>query len=82
MIKNLLGRKILLANVGLVLLLVAGAGYLLVAIMRINPLEQFNTVSVDLNRSGGLQPGNDVTYRGLRVGQVKDLKIKIGRAHV
>ncbi|MCE5289187.1 MAG: MCE family protein [Nocardiaceae bacterium] len=75
MIKNLLARKIMLANIGLVLLLVVGAGYLLVAIMRINPLERFNTVSVDLNRSGGLQPGNDVTYRGLRVGQVKDHKI-------
>ncbi|MEV3959686.1 MlaD family protein [Nocardia sp. NPDC050193] len=68
-------NKILLSNIGLVLALVIGGTYLLVNVMRVNPLRSTYTVTVNLDRSGGLQPGNDVTLRGYRVGEVSDLRL-------
>ncbi|MGW1739620.1 MlaD family protein [Nocardia sp. NPDC001965] len=68
-------NKILLSNIGLVLALLIGGTYLLVNVMRVNPLRSTYTVTVNLDRSGGLQPGNDVTLRGYRVGEVSNLEI-------
>ncbi|MET8798384.1 MlaD family protein [Nocardia sp. NPDC004568] len=68
-------NKILLSNIGLVLALLIGGTYLLVNVMRVNPLRSTYTVIVNLDRSGGLQPGNDVTLRGFRVGEVSDLQL-------
>lgn len=68
-------NKILLSNIGLVLALLIGGTYLLVNVMRVNPLRSTYTVIVNLDRSGGLQPGNDVTLRGYRVGEVSDLQL-------
>ncbi|WP_328389571.1 MlaD family protein [Nocardia sp. NBC_00416] len=68
-------NKILLSNVGLVLALLIGGTYLLVNVMRVNPLRSTYTVVVNLDRSGGLQPGNDVTLRGYRVGEVSNLEL-------
>ncbi|MFE3360705.1 MlaD family protein, partial [Streptomyces californicus] len=44
--------------------------YLLVNVMRVNPLRSEYDVTVTLDRSGGLQPGNDVTLRGHRIGKI------------
>ncbi|WP_330233719.1 MCE family protein [Nocardia sp. NBC_00508] len=74
-LRNLAGRKVLLSNVGLVLVLLVGAGYLMVNIMRVNPLRSDYTVTVNLDRSGGLQPGNDVTLRGWRIGKVTSIEL-------
>ncbi|MGV9674342.1 MlaD family protein [Nocardia sp. NPDC003482] len=68
-------HKLLLSNVGLVLALIVGATYLTITVMRVNPLRQTYTVTVNLDRSGGLQPGNDVTLRGYRVGKVNSIKL-------
>lgn len=68
-------NKILLSNIGLVLALLIGGTYLLVNIMRVNPLRSTYTVVVNLDRSGGLQPGNDVTLRGFRIGEVSELEL-------
>ena len=68
-------HKILVANLALVLVFLAGAGYLLVSIMRINPFEQTYQVRVNMAASGGLQPHNDVTLRGSRVGTVKRIDL-------
>ncbi|AXK87160.1 MCE family protein [Nocardia farcinica] len=70
-----LSRKQLLSALGLVLVLVVGASYLLVYVMRVNPLRAEYTVTVQLDRSGGLQPGNDVTLRGYRVGKVDSIEL-------
>ncbi|MFI9507478.1 MlaD family protein [Nocardia sp. NPDC052566] len=72
---KLLGNKLVLSGIGLVLVLIAGASYLMVSVMRVNPLKSTYTVTVDLDRSGGLQPGNDVTLRGYRVGKVTGIKL-------
>ncbi|GAB2649695.1 MlaD family protein [Nocardia goodfellowii] len=72
---NVLRSKLFLSNAGLILVLVIGATYLLISIMRINPLQETYSVTVNLDRSGGLQPGNDVTLRGYRVGKVKSIDL-------
>ncbi|MFC8047039.1 MlaD family protein [Nocardia sp. NPDC057353] len=72
---NLLRNKLVLSGIGLVLVLIAGATYLAVGVMRVNPLRSEYTVTVYLDRSGGLQPGNDVTLRGFRIGKVDDIAL-------
>ncbi|WP_307642651.1 MlaD family protein [Nocardia uniformis] len=62
-----------MSNTALVLILLLGASYLAITVMRFNPLRNTYTVTVSLDRSGGLQPGNDVTLRGFRVGKVTDI---------
>lgn len=68
-------HKLLLSSVGLVVVFLVGATYLLISVMRVNPVRQTYVVTVALDRSGGLQPGNDVTLRGYRVGKVNDIKL-------
>ncbi|MEU2037875.1 MlaD family protein [Nocardia niwae] len=73
--RKLFGSKIFLSNVGLVLVLLIGATYLMLNVMRVNPLRSDYTVTVNLDRSGGLQPGNDVTLRGWRIGKVTSIEL-------
>ncbi|WP_433563861.1 MlaD family protein [Nocardia sp. CA-151230] len=68
-------HKNLVSNSALVLILLVGASYLLISVMRVNPLRETYTVTVNLDRSGGLQSGNDVTLRGYRVGKVLDITL-------
>ncbi|MBF6169918.1 MCE family protein [Nocardia blacklockiae] len=68
-------RRVALANLGLVLVLVVGAGYLSRYVLRFNPIPHVLTVTVELPVSGGLLPGNDVTFRGTRVGEVVDVRV-------
>ena len=68
-------HKVLLANLALVLVFLVGAGYLLVSIMRIDPLERTYKVTVNMGTSGGLQPNSDVTLRGYRVGSVESITL-------
>lgn len=68
-------HKMLVSNVGLLIALVIGASYLAVSVMRVNPLQRTYAVTVDLDQSGGLQPGNDVTLRGFRVGKVDNITL-------
>ncbi|QIS07018.1 MCE family protein [Nocardia brasiliensis] len=75
MIAKLKEHKLVLSSLGLVLVFVIGAAYLMVSVMRVNPLRSSYTVTVNLDRSGGLQPGNDVTLRGYRIGKVTSIKL-------
>lgn len=76
------GHKTLLSNLSLILLFAVGAGYLLIHVARVRPPGGSYTVTVQLDRSGGLQAGNDVTWRGFRVGSVKQIAIRDGGAGV
>lgn len=71
----MLKNKMLWSNLGIVLALLIGGTYLMVNVMRVNPLRSTYTVIVNLDRSGGLQEGNDVTLRGYRVGEVSSLEL-------
>jgi phospholipid/cholesterol/gamma-HCH transport system substrate-binding protein len=68
-------HKLLVANVGLAVVLLLGAGYLLIGVIRYNPIEQKYTVTVNMSRSGGLQTNNDVALRGSRIGKVTDIQL-------
>ncbi|MFE3541993.1 MlaD family protein [Nocardia sp. NPDC059177] len=68
-------NKILLANGALVVVLLVGVAYLLIDVMRVNPLRSEYEVTVNLDSSGGLQPGNDVTLRGHRIGKVTSIEL-------
>jgi virulence factor Mce-like protein len=74
-VNRLTRHRLLLSNLGLVAVLLIGASYLAVSVARVNPLRQTYTVTVDLDRSGGLQPGNDVTLRGYRIGRVNSIEL-------
>ncbi|MFE3027341.1 MlaD family protein, partial [Nocardia tengchongensis] len=70
------GRHLVgLGALGMVGMLVLGGGYLLVDVARVDPLRESYTVRVELASSGGLLPGNDVTFRGVRVGQVAAVEL-------
>ncbi|MBH0779713.1 MCE family protein [Nocardia sp. NEAU-351] len=60
---------------GLLAILLAGSGYLLVGALDIDPLDDPYRVRVELRASGGLLPGQDVTVRGVRVGRVESVRV-------
>ncbi|WP_309231488.1 MlaD family protein [Nocardia sp. SYP-A9097] len=67
-------HKTLVSNIALVSCLLAGGSYLLIDVARVRPGGSYS-VTVQLDKSGGVQPGNDVTWRGYRVGKVKSVSI-------
>ncbi|MGW4248593.1 MlaD family protein [Nocardia sp. NPDC004722] len=76
------GRKILVGNLALVVLLLIGAAYLAIDVARVKGPGRTYAVTVQLDRSGGLQAGNDVTWRGYRVGSIKAIDLIDGGAGV
>ncbi|WP_460724060.1 MlaD family protein [Nocardia heshunensis] len=76
------GRKTLVGNLALVVLLLIGAAYLAFDVARVKGPGGTYAVTVQLDRSGGLQAGNDVTWRGFRVGSVKAVDLIDGGAGV
>ncbi|WP_068274848.1 MCE family protein [Aldersonia kunmingensis] len=75
LLKFLVRHKIALANLSLIVILAVGTAYLLAFVVRVNPLQQTYDVSVHMTVSGGLLPGNDVAFRGERVGRVESVEI-------
>ncbi|MFD9548367.1 MCE family protein [Nocardia salmonicida] len=71
----LVRRRIAVANAGLVVVLLLGSGYLGGAVLRIDPTNKRYVVTVELAISGGLTKGSDVTFRGVRVGRVDDVRV-------
>ncbi|MFE5475855.1 MCE family protein [Nocardia sp. NPDC056541] len=71
----LVRRRIAVANAGLVVVLVLGSLYLGGAVLRIDPTSSRYVVTVELAISGGLTAGSDVTFRGVRVGRVDDVRV-------
>ncbi|MFJ9368886.1 MlaD family protein [Nocardia sp. NPDC101769] len=71
-----------MSNLALILLLAVGAAYLAIHVARVRAPGSSYTVTVQLDRTGGLQAGNDVTWRGYRVGSVKAIEISEGGAVV
>ncbi|WP_280248952.1 MlaD family protein, partial [Nocardia abscessus] len=55
---------------GLLAILGSASGYLLIGTLGIDPLNHPYRVRVELDRSGGLLPGQEVTLRGVRVGRL------------
>ncbi|MEU0539101.1 MCE family protein [Nocardia sp. NPDC005978] len=72
----LLRRRIFVANIGLVVVLVAGCAYLGTSVLRFNPVPHTYSVTVLLVSSGGLVEGNDVSFRGAPVGRVSTIRVE------
>ncbi|MDL9938894.1 MlaD family protein [Gordonia sp. ABSL1-1] len=56
--------------------------YLAVGILKIDPLADTDTVTVELDRSGGLQPNSSVLYNGIEVGSVRAIDTSRGGLRV
>ncbi|WP_067839232.1 MlaD family protein [Nocardia lijiangensis] len=71
----LVRKRIAVANIGLVLVLILGSAYLGAQVLRFNPLPNTYVVTVELQTSGGLLSDNDVTFRGTRIGRVREVRV-------
>lgn len=72
----LVRHRVRVANIGLVVVLIAGCGYLGAEVLRINLLpDSTYRVTVELTGSGGLLTDHDVNFRGTRVGRVADVRV-------
>ncbi|OZC97330.1 hypothetical protein CH275_24580 [Rhodococcus sp. 06-235-1A] len=61
--------------VALLVLTVAGIGYMSVGVLGMDPRREHNTVIVELATSGGLMDTSQVTMRGMKVGEVDDIVV-------
>lgn len=68
--------RVLLSTVALFGVFVVGVAYLLIDVVQIDPTARTMTVHVELAQSGGLLGRSDVTYRGYRIGNVKDILLR------
>ncbi|WP_067889383.1 MlaD family protein [Nocardia vaccinii] len=59
-----------LSALALVLVLVAGTGYLMLGVLQRHPFTATTTVTVDMPDSGGLRTDSTVVYRGVNIGTV------------
>lgn len=75
-------RPVLLSNLGLLVVLVVGVVYVLIGVVRIDPRNDRWTVTVNLAQSGGLLDRSEVTYRGVPVGKIKDIRLRPGGVSV
>lgn len=70
----LVRHRVAVANIGLVVVLVLGCGYLGAEVLRLDRIGNY-TVTVELQDSGGLLVDHDVTFRGNRVGRVDAVRV-------
>jgi virulence factor Mce-like protein len=66
-------RRVAVACIGLVLTLIAAAGYVTFGSLRFNPARSTIAVRVLLPESGGLLANQDVTLRGTPIGRVESV---------
>ncbi|WP_019926369.1 MlaD family protein [Nocardia sp. BMG111209] len=74
-VRALTRHRTALSVLGLVVILVLGAGYLSVGALQWDPWRSHFRVTVELTQSGGLLPNQDVTLRGVRVGRVSSVEV-------
>ena len=68
-------RSTIFSLVGLLLLTVAGVGYMTVGVLDMDPRREYNSVTVRLASSGGLMDTSQVTSRGMKVGKVESIAV-------
>lgn len=65
-----------MSTLGLIVLFLVGLAYLGLRIVRIDPTAESFVVTMHLERSGGLLERSEVTYRGVPVGRVADIRLR------
>lgn len=68
-------RRLGLSALALAMMFVIGVVYLLFGTLRLNPTSTDTVVRVQLEQTGGLLPGQDVTLRGVPVGRVRSIEL-------
>ncbi|WP_405183041.1 MlaD family protein [Nocardia sp. NBC_01377] len=68
-------HKTATSSIGLLLILAIGVWHLMIGALDIDPLATHYRVRVELARSGGLLPGQDVTLHGVKVGTVESVEV-------
>jgi phospholipid/cholesterol/gamma-HCH transport system substrate-binding protein len=77
-----MNRRVLASNLGLVVVLVVGLVYVLLGVVGIDPRNDRKLVTVNLTQSGGLLDRSEVTFRGVPVGKIKDIRLRPGGVSV
>ncbi|MFC3965050.1 MlaD family protein [Nocardia jiangsuensis] len=68
-------QRLALSLAGLLVILAGSTAYLGIGTLRMDPFDEPYRVRVELEQSGGLLPGQDVTLRGVRVGRVESVEV-------
>jgi phospholipid/cholesterol/gamma-HCH transport system substrate-binding protein len=68
-------RNVRIAEIVMIVITIAGVAYLGDSVIQANLFASSRTVTVELPSGGGLFPGSTVTYRGERVGKVRDVAL-------
>ncbi|NKY63701.1 MlaD family protein [Gordonia rubripertincta] len=69
-------HSVLAGNIGLVLVMVVGLGYLSLGTLRWEPLAGKYKLTIEFPISGGLQETSGVTLRGARIGEVDTIRVQ------
>lgn len=69
-------NSVLVGNIGLVLVMVVGLGYLALGTLRWEPFADKYKLTVEFPISGGLQETSGVTLRGARIGEVDTIRVE------
>jgi len=67
-------RKLIISNIAVGVLLALGLTYVLIYLVRYNPLDPPYEVTVQMAETGGLYTNSDVTYLGDPVGEIGSIK--------
>lgn len=74
-VRSLINHRLMLSVIALALTFILGITYLVFGVFQANPTQSSMTVRVNLALSGGLLPNQDVTLRGVPIGQVKAVEL-------
>jgi phospholipid/cholesterol/gamma-HCH transport system substrate-binding protein len=77
-----MNHRVLLSNLGLLVVLVVGVVYVLLGVVGIDPRNDRKLVTINLTQSGGLLDRSEVTFRGVPVGKIKDIRLRPGGVSV
>ncbi|MBD0860124.1 MCE family protein [Gordonia sp. zg691] len=69
-------NSVLVGNIGLVLVMVVGLGYLSLGVLRWEPFADKYSLTIQFPISGGLQETSGVTLRGARIGDVDTVRVQ------
>ncbi|SDU40530.1 MlaD family protein [Gordonia westfalica] len=69
-------HSVLVGNIGLVLVMVIGLGYLALGTLRWEPFADKYKLTIEFPISGGLQETSGVTLRGARIGEVDTIRVE------
>ncbi|MHC3003239.1 MlaD family protein [Gordonia metallireducens] len=69
-------HSVLVGNIGLVLVMVLGLGYLSLGTLRWEPFAGKYGLTIEFPISGGLQETSGVTLRGARIGEVDTIRVE------